>query len=151
MPDVVDQATRSRMMGGIRGSRTKPEMTVRRSLHRGGFRFRVNVRDLPGKPDIVLAKHRAAIFVHGCFWHRHPGCRYTTTPGTRISFWAEKFDANVQRDARAVEALHEAGWRVAVIWECTTRSWSEPDFEVLANWIRSDARSLTIERRDPAG
>lgn len=146
MPDVVDQATRSRMMSGIRGSKTKPEMTVRRSLHRAGFRYRVNARDLPGRPDIVLPRYRAVIFVHGCFWHRHGGCRFTTTPATRASFWAEKFAANVRRDREALDALTASGWRVATVWECATRSWSDAEIEALAVWIRSDAPGLVIER-----
>lgn len=146
MPDVVDKATRSRMMSGIRGSKTKPEMTVRRSLHRAGFRYRVNGRDLPGKPDIILPKHNAVIFVHGCFWHRHKGCRFTATPATRASFWEDKFAGNVRRDREAVISLKASGWRVATVWECATRSWSESDVAALGEWIRSDAAELVIER-----
>lgn len=118
MTDIVDRVTRSRMMAGIRGGNTLPELAVRRHLHGRGFRFRLHVRDLPGRPDIVLPKYRAAIFVHGCFWHRHPGCRFATTPATRRAFWQAKFRENVERDHRQQRTLRSAGWRVLVIWEC---------------------------------
>lgn len=120
--DVVDSATRSRMMGNIRGKDTKPEVTVRKYLHAHGYRFRLHRADLPGKPDIVLAGLKTCIFVHGCFWHRHPGCRYTTTPKTREEFWQEKFRGNVERDRRAHQALAGLGWTVLTIWECELRS-----------------------------
>lgn len=115
--DVVDAATRSRMMAGIRGKDTKPELVVRSFLHRAGLRFRLHA-NLPGKPDLVLPKYRAAVFVHGCFWHRHEGCRYTTTPASNVAFWQEKFAANVRRDAEVKRQLAELDWRVLVIWSC---------------------------------
>jgi len=118
MVDIVDRATRSRMMAGIRGTNTVPELAVRRFLHRSGFRFRLHGRQLPGRPDVVLPKYRAAVFVHGCFWHRHPGCRFATTPATRRAFWQGKFRENVERDRRQQRALRSAGWRVFVVWEC---------------------------------
>lgn len=121
MTDVVDASTRSRMMAGIRSRDTKPEMQVRRYLHASGFRFRLNVRSLPGSPDLVLAKWRTVIFVHGCFWHRHEGCALAYTPKSRQDFWLEKFEKNVTRDASAVVALKAAGWNVIVVWECTLR------------------------------
>lgn len=105
-------------MARIGPKNTKPEILVRRALHRLGFRFRLHRRDLPGRPDIVLPKYRTAIFVHGCFWHRHPGCRRTTTPKTREDFWRSKFEANILRDRKATEALENAGWNVMVLWEC---------------------------------
>lgn len=142
--DVVDTRTRSRMMAGIRGANTAPEIVVRRALHRAGFRFRLNVRELPGKPDIVLPKHRAAIFVHGCFWHRHEGCRYTAIPATRPDFWAKKFDRNVERDNHAVEALRKGGWRVAILWECATRAFDETYREQLFGWLRSGGDMLIV-------
>lgn len=114
--DVVDRATRSRMMSGIRGKNTKPELVVRSYLHRSGLRFRLHA-SLPGKPDLVLPKYRATVFVHGCFWHRH-GCGFTATPSTRTTFWQKKFDANIARDVRVRQQLTEQGWRVFVIWEC---------------------------------
>jgi DNA mismatch endonuclease (patch repair protein) len=105
-------------MSRIRGRDTSPEIAVRRALHTAGFRFRLHRRDLPGTPDIVLIRQRIAIFVHGCYWHRHEGCRNATTPGTRTDFWQAKFAANVERDARKTVALEAAGWKVVVIWEC---------------------------------
>lgn len=116
--DVVDAATRSRMMSGIRSKDTKPEMTVRRYLHARGFRYRLHARDLPGSPDLVLPRYRVAILVHGCFWHRHSGCRFATTPTSNVEKWDAKFQANLERDARKFASLQAAGWRVLVVWEC---------------------------------
>ena len=121
MADTVSTAKRSEIMSRVRGRDTKPEMIVRRIAHGLGFRFRLHRRDLPGTPDLVFPKHRAVIMVHGCFWHRHPGCRYATSPKTRVRFWEDKFEGNVVRDRRNENALHELGWRVMVIWECETR------------------------------
>lgn len=121
MTDTVDKATRSRMMARVRCQDTRPEMLVRSGLHRLGFRFRLYARDLPGRPDLVLRKYSAAVFVHGCYWHRHEGCRYATMPATRPEFWQEKFEANVRRDRRHQKMLREAGWGVFVIWECALR------------------------------
>jgi len=120
MADIVDRATRSRMMAGIKGKDTTPERLVRSHLHRAGLRFRLQAGDLPGRPDLVLPRWNAVIFVHGCYWHRHPGCRYATTPATNVHFWKNKFDANVARDTRNIAALRVAGWRVFVVWECRT-------------------------------
>ena len=122
MTDIVDSQTRSRMMSGIRGKNTKPELALRRSLHALGFRYRLHAKGIPGRPDIVMPKYRAVIFVHGCFWHRHAGCRYATVPATRPEFWAAKFHANVVRDAAVQSALREAGWRVGTVWECALRT-----------------------------
>lgn len=118
MVDVVSPEQRSRMMAGIRGWDTEGELVVRRYLHRAGLRFRVNDRRLPGSPDLVISKYRAAVFVHGCFWHRHAGCRFATTPATRIDFWQAKFAANVVRDRAKSAELRKLGWRPIVIWEC---------------------------------
>ena len=118
MVDVVDAETRSRMMSGIRGKDTKPELTVRRYLHSRGLRYRLNVKDLPGKPDLVFPKYGVAVFVHGCFWHRHSGCRYATIPSSNKEFWQAKFDGNVQRDKINARRLRALGWRVLVAWEC---------------------------------
>ena len=109
-------------MRSVKRAHTKPEILVRRSLHKLGFRFRLHRRQLPGTPDIVLPRYRTVIFVHGCFWHRHQGCRYATTPKTNQDYWLPKFQANLERDARNVEALQELGWRVIVVWGCETRS-----------------------------
>lgn len=121
MADIVSPEQRSRNMARIRGKDTKPEMRVRSLLHRLGFRFRLHRRDLPGRPDIVLPRYRTVVFVHGCFWHRHPDCRYAYTPRSRVPFWTAKFAENVTRDSRNQEALVEAGWRVIIVWECELR------------------------------
>ena len=121
MVDIVDSRRRSEMMSGITGRDTAPEIVVRRIAHRLGFRFRLYRKDLPGRPDLVFPRHRAVIFVNGCFWHRHAGCQYAYTPKTRVPFWTGKFSQNVVRDRRNEEALHRLGWRVLVIWECQTR------------------------------
>lgn len=117
MADVVGKATRSRMMAGIRGRDTKPELLVRRYLHATGLRFRLKSK-LPGKPDLVFPKYGTVVFVHGCFWHRHLGCRYAATPSTNESFWTQKFLDNVARDKRVQGELRNANWRVIVVWEC---------------------------------
>lgn len=132
--DVVDRTTRARMMAGIRGKDTKPEMTVRRFLHGHGYRFRLHRADLPGKPDIVLPRLHACIFVHGCFWHRHPGCKYASSPKTRADFWEAKFQENIARDQRALAALEAAGWRVFTIWECELRN-PEVPLRLLLDWL----------------
>ena len=108
-------------MARVKGKHTKPEIAVRRALHRLGYRFRLHRSDLAGRPDIVLPKYKTAIFVHGCFWHRHPNCSKASMPKTRIDFWRDKFEANVARDRRNAEALEAAGWTVLTVWECETR------------------------------
>lgn len=108
-------------MSRVRSKDTTPEMRVRRAAHALGLRFRLHRKDLPGKPDLVFPKHRVAIFVHGCFWHRHPGCAKASNPKSRESFWAKKFEANVMRDKAAADALLAKGWSVHSIWECETR------------------------------
>lgn len=122
MVDVVDVATRSRMMSGIRGANTRPEMIVRRYLHARGLRFRLHVRGLPGRPDIVLPKHGAIVEVKGCFWHQHPSCRYAVSPKTNAVFWRDKLASNVARDRRTARTLRALGWRVMTIWECRVHS-----------------------------
>ncbi len=108
-------------MSRVRGKDTTPEIKVRKVLHGLGYRFGLHASDLPGKPDIVLRKRRTAIFVHGCFWHRHAGCRYATTPKSKIAFWRQKFETNVARDRRNIRQLRKSGWRVLVVWQCHTR------------------------------
>src|SRR5438067_7398142 len=121
MADVHTKEQRSRNMAAIRGRDTKPEMIVRRIVHRLGYRFRLHRRDLPGRPDVVLPRHRSVIFVHGCFWHQH-SCRYgRVVPATRAEFWKTKRDENMARDIRNIKALRKMGWRVLVVWECWTR------------------------------
>ena len=109
---------RSALMARVGPKDTKPEMAIRRLLHRLGYRYRLHRKDLPGTPDICFPSRRKAIFVHGCFWHRHQGCRRTTTPKTRAAFWKEKFQQNVARDQRKMAALRGLGWDVLVVWEC---------------------------------
>lgn len=120
MVDIVDKATRSRMMAGIRGRDTSPEKIVRSFLHRSGLRFRLHDRLLPGKPDIVLPKYRAVVEVRGCFWHQHPGCRFAYRPKSHLDFWLPKLRSNVARDKKQRAALRRAGWRLFEIWECST-------------------------------
>ena len=120
MTDIVDNRLRSELIRGIRNRDTAPEIAVRQIAHRMGLRFRLQRNDLPGRPDIVLLKHRLAIFVHGCFWHRHEGCRHASTPKSRVAFWTQKFETNVERDARQEAALRAIGWRVLVVWQCET-------------------------------
>ena len=133
--DVFSPEKRSQVMSRIRSKDTKPEKIIRSILHKLGFRFRINRKDLPGKPDIVLPKYNTVIFVHGCFWHRHEGCRYATMPATRVEFWAEKFRGNVMRDARNRDHLIAAGWRVFEVWECDLKE-ANPNLEWLYQAIR---------------
>lgn len=121
MVDFLDRAGRSRLMSRVRGKDTGPELRVRRTAHALGLRFRLQRRDLPGTPDLVFPSRRVAVLVHGCFWHRHTGCRLTTTPKTRLEYWRSKFAANVERDVRKASTLGELGWGIVVIWECETR------------------------------
>lgn len=118
MVDTLTPAQRSERMSRIRSANTKPEVALRKALHRLGFRFRLHGRRLPGKPDIVLPKYRTVIFVHGCFWHRHEGCKIATTPKTNTEFWVEKFSRNSLRDSATAEELKRSGWRVIIAWEC---------------------------------
>ena len=145
LTDIVDRKTRSRMMAGIRGKDTKPELVLRRALHAHGFRYRLHAKALPGKPDIVFPKFKAVIFVHGCFWHRHQDCRYATTPATRPEFWAQKFEGNVKRDARNLADIRSAGWRTAVVWECVLKARDvETLAERLSNWLRLEGEHVEI-------
>ena len=120
MADIVDARRRSELMAGIRGRDTQPEIAVRRVAHRMGLRFRLHRKHLPGRPDLVFPKLRLAVFVHGCFWHHHKGCKFAHIPKTRVRFWTEKFEQNTARDDRNVRALRDLGWRVFTIWECET-------------------------------
>ena len=143
MPDTVDQATRSRIMARVPVRDTKPECALRRALHARGLRYRLHVRNLPGTPDLVLPRFGAACFVHGCFWHRHPGCRYATDPTTRRDFWQAKFRANTERDRRTRQQLLEGGWRVAIIWECVLRGeLAEVTARTLDHWLRGPEREF---------
>lgn len=130
MADVVTPEVRSRMMAGIRGKNTKPEMIVRRRLHRLGFRFLVHDKRLPGKPDLVFPKWRGVIFVNGCFWHGHD-CRLFKLPSTRTEFWRHKIEGNRDRDSAAVRKLQEMGWRVSFVWECEIKNRSAREIEAV--------------------
>ena len=119
--DTFSREERAEIMRRVRSTDTRPEVAVRSVLHRLGFRFRLHRKDLPGNPDIVLPKHRAAIFVHGCFWHRHKRCRRAATPATRQQYWLPKFERTVERDKKNRSELRKLGWKVIVIWECRLR------------------------------
>jgi DNA mismatch endonuclease (patch repair protein) len=135
MSDIVDPKTRSKMMANIKGKNTKPEMAIRSALHRLGYRFRLHRKDLPGKPDIVLPKHRAVVLVNGCFWHGH-FCSLFKWPKTREQFWREKILSNKNRDERNVETLLGNGWKVCIVWECSIRKRKDNDVEeAVANLV----------------
>lgn len=138
--DIVSPEVRSGMMSGIRGKDTAPELKVRSFLHANGFRFRLHRKDLPGKPDIVLPKYKACVFVHGCFWHRHKGCKLASEPKSREEFWNKKFSENVARDLRNIKALKKAGWRVAILWECGLRKGLS--LKSLVLWLHDRRQSL---------
>ena len=143
MPDIVDRATRSRMMARIGSRNTRPELLLRRALHALGLRYRLHNRKLPGTPDLVFRRFGAVCFVHGCFWHRHAGCRYAYTPTTREEFWQAKFDANIERDHRNRLDLLEEGWRIATVWECALRKGGESETaRKLEQWLRGGDREF---------
>lgn len=138
--DVLTSEQRSFNMSSIKGKNTRPEMMVRKWLWTHGYRYRIHRKDLPGKPDIILPKYRAVIFVHGCFWHRH-GCPATTTPASRQEFWLAKFQENVNRDKRNIDALLATSWRVMIIWECSLRGKNAaPELTItqVANFLHSN-------------
>lgn len=148
MADIVDKATRSRMMSGIRSKHTRPELALRRSLHSRGFRYRLHLIDLPGKPDMAFPRYHAVVLIHGCFWHGHD-CRYFRWPGTRPDFWRNKIERNRANDQKALQALLESGWRACIVWECALRGQSEAALNSLtdriATWLR-DGENLVEER-----
>lgn len=157
MVDVVSPEKRSQMMSGIKAKDSIPEMQVRRTLFAIGYRFRLHRRDLPGTPDIVMPGRKIAIFVHGCFWHAHVGCKFAKTPSTRTEFWVAKLRGNVERDQLAISNLVAMGWRVLTVWECSTRSLRAAAtlHDALRLWIESDvsvgemsAKSLTAGAGD---
>lgn len=138
--DIVDSVTRSRMMSGIRNANTKPELLIRSLLHKKGFRFRLHQKNLPGKPDLVLTKYHAVVFVHGCFWHGHH-CPLFKLPATRRDFWKNKIEQNQLRDSKHLLSLKQSGWRVGIIWECAVRG-KKRDITTVANqlavWLESE-------------
>lgn len=147
MPDVHDAATRSRNMAAVRGKDTKPELLIRRGLHGLGFRYRLQAKDLPGRPDLVLPKYSAVIFIHGCFWHGHD-CPLFRLPATRPGFWKNKIAGNVERDAKALTALQALGWRTGTVWECALRGTARQEIQAAlksaGEWIRSEDPSFVL-------
>lgn len=121
MTDHLSAEERSKNMAAVRARDTRPELLVRSMAHRLGFRFRLHPKSLPGKPDIVFPRLKRVIFVHGCYWHRHPNCPRASTPGTRTEFWNKKFITNMERDQRNIRDLHKLGWKVLVVWQCELR------------------------------
>jgi len=153
--DTLTPSARSLNMSQIRGHDTAPERVVRSFLHRQGFRFRLHAKNLPGTPDIVLAKYRCVVLVHGCFWHRHRGCQFAYTPKSRQEFWENKFNANKTRDLRVHRALLRLGWRVITVWECETKSSRSLTQKLLplvsgrSQRARDQARSIDDSYRSP--
>lgn len=147
MTDIVDKATRSRMMSGIRNRDTKIEVAVRKAVFARGFRYRLNQDGLPGKPDLVFPRFRAAVFVHGCYWHGHD-CKLFRLPGTNRNFWQEKIQGNRIRDMRNAEALSQMGWRIGVVWECALRDKGGAALERVADrlvrWLQGKGETVEI-------
>ncbi|WP_179381740.1 very short patch repair endonuclease [Jannaschia marina] len=145
--DIVSTNVRSRMMAGIRGKNTKPELAIRSALHRRGFRFRLHRKDLPGKPDLVFTSYNAVLFVHGCFWHAHD-CHLFRWPKSREDFWREKISRNIERDWQQREALAEAGWRIGTVWECALKGKTRLPFDSVVDqcaiWLKSDIKTLEV-------
>lgn len=149
-PEDNRESARSRNMRAIRSKDTKPELIVRRHLHAAGLRFRVDVASLPGSPDLTFPRWNAVIFIHGCFWHRHPGCRFAADPATNPDFWGEKFRRNTVRDKRVQDALQAAGWRVGIVWECALRKpLRSVTLTAIENWIRSRTQSYSSDEDIP--
>ncbi len=146
MTDTISSEQRSRLMAKIHEKDTAIELKVRTDLHKRGYRFRKNVVGLPGRPDIVLPKYRATIFVHGCFWHGHPNCRKSRLPTTNYAFWEEKRRANLGRDARNIAELVGSGWRVAVVWQCALEKPKtlSRTMNILQDWINSEDNQCEI-------
>jgi DNA mismatch endonuclease (patch repair protein) len=147
LTDVVDVATRSRMMSGIKGKNTSPEILIRKALHARGFRFRIHAKGLVGKPDLSFPKYRAVVFVNGCFWHGHD-CRYFKLPQTRSEFWLAKITGNKERDIRSQKTLLAKGLRVLIVWECAVRLAKRDHGMILADiiseWLKSDCKFLDV-------
>ncbi len=142
MADFVSPDKRSKIMRGVKQANTKPELAVRRALHKLGFRFRLHRNDLPGRPDIVLPRFKLAIFVNGCFWHQHPGCKEGRLPRSNEEYWTPKLKRNIERDLEKTTALEQLGWRVNVVWDCETRDPSQ-----LESIIRAATAHSVPERR----
>lgn len=147
MSDRLTVEKRSQLMSRIRAKDTCPELRVRRWLHGRGYRYRLHVKRLPGRPDIVMPRYGAVIMVHGCFWHRHHGCRLAYEPRSNVEFWQRKFAQNIDRDRRSRAALMELGWRMATVWECALREQSglEARLMELESWLRNGQAPRTVE------
>lgn len=145
MVDVMSAEKRSALMSRIQGKNTAPEMLVRKYLWRAGFRYRLHKRGLPGTPDLVLKRWGAAVFIHGCFWHRHEDCPLFRLPKAQRDFWDQKLRNNQARDLKAIDALSKAGWRVCVIWECALRAAPEATCQHLIDWVRSSEAIAVME------
>lgn len=148
MADIVSPQTRSRMMSGIRGKNTKPEMLIRKALFARGFRYRIHDKNLPGNPDVVLPKYKAVILIQGCFWHQHD-CHLFKWPKSREEFWQEKIASNKARDEKVIRDLIASGWRILILWECAlkgkTRRPLEELSDMVVDWICSDSPYLEVE------
>ena len=142
MVDIVDKKTRSRMMRAIKSKNTKPEILVRKCLHKKGYRYRLGSKVGKRKPDIVLRKYKVAVFVHGCFWHQHVGCRLAYSDRVYSDKWIKKFQSNINRDKQVEQDMLSKGWRIAIIWECVTRDKDRFGCEIskLDHWIREENR-----------
>ena len=154
VPDIVDRATRSRMMAAVGSRDTAPELALRRTVHARGLRYRLHDRTLPGSPDLVFRRFGAVCFVHGCFWHRHAGCSYATTPASRAKYWQAKFHANVERDRRHQHDLLKSGWRVAIVWQCALRRQRQLATALeLEEWLRGSDKMFetSLRRTDKSG
>jgi len=151
MADVVSPETRSRMMSGIKGKDTRPELLIRKGLHARGYRYRLHVKNLPGKPDLVFQKYNALIFVHGCFWHGH-GCHLFKWPSTRKDFWRQKISRNQEKDSESLAALKKEGWRIMVIWECTLKGRERFPLDKVIDkviaWLLSNSPAMEINGRE---
>ena len=140
MADVFTTQERSEIMSRIRSANTKPEWILRSALHRLGFRFRLRDRRLPGSPDVILPKYRTVVFVHGCFWHRHAGCKLASNPKSNSAFWEDKFRRNVERDQRNLDDLHHQGWNTSILWECQLKSEPLATIDTLVRKLRAHDR-----------
>lgn len=147
MPDVHDRATRSRNMAAIRGKNTNPELTIRRLLHKQGYRYRLHDKSLPGKPDLIFPRYNAVIFIHGCFWHKHE-CHLFKWPESRQEFWQTKITRNAEKDAESAAALSKLGWRVMNVWECALkgkkRLSEDETVQAISKWLESDRKTFEL-------
>lgn len=147
MADTVTPEERSRTMRAVKSRDTKPELVVRRLLHAMGCRFRLHRKDLPGNPDIVLPRHKKVIFVHGCFWHGHPGCKHADRPSSNTEYWHKKIDRNMERDQRAQQELAAQHWRALIVWECQTRD-RKALTDTLGSFLETGARAINLAEDD---